>query len=126
MRNIQKKSLKVVHLILKSSLNFPELGSVHSEKVFDWIKKIIYLKHFLWCEEMICLNETKFVWFKQIFIWFKDILFESNKLYLIQTNHFFKVVVVPKISLLEKKFFYDFKTGNYIVSRVICKERHSF
>ena len=37
-----------------------------------------------------------------------------------------KVVVVPKISLWKKKFFYDFKTGNYIISRVICKERHSF
>ena len=37
-----------------------------------------------------------------------------------------KVVVAPKIRSLEKKFFYDFKTGNYIISRVICKERHSF
>ena len=31
-------------------------------------------------------------------------------------------VVVPKINLCKKKFFYDFKTGNYIISRVICKE----
>ena len=37
-----------------------------------------------------------------------------------------KVVVVPKISLWKKKFFYDFKTGNYIIRRVIYKERHSF
>ena len=37
-----------------------------------------------------------------------------------------KVVVVPKISLWKKNFFYDFKTGNYIISHVICKERHSF
>ena len=37
-----------------------------------------------------------------------------------------KVVVVTKISLWKKKFFYDFNTGNYIISRVICKERHSF
>ena len=37
-----------------------------------------------------------------------------------------KVVVAPKISLWKKKFFYDFKTGNYIISRVICKKRHSF
>ena len=29
-----------------------------------------------------------------------------------------KVVVAPKISLWKKKFFYDFKTGNYIISCV--------
>ena len=34
-----------------------------------------------------------------------------------------KVIVAPKICLWKKKFFYDFKTGNYIISRVICKER---
>ena len=37
-----------------------------------------------------------------------------------------KVVVAPKISLWKNKFFYDFKTGNYIISCVIYKERHSF
>ena len=41
-------------------------------------------------------------------------------------KHGFKVVVVPKIGLWKKKFFYDFKTGNYIISREICKDRHSF
>ena len=30
--------------------------------------------------------------------------------------HDLKVVVAPKISLWKKKFFYDFKTGNYIIS----------
>ena len=58
---------------------------------------------------------------------------EKNKGIVGSTNYFsktvqffLKVVVAPKISLWKKKFFYDFKTGNYIISRVICKERHSF
>ena len=51
----------------------------HSEKIFDYIKKIIYLKHFLWCKEMFCFNETKFVWFKQNIFGPNKYLFESNK-----------------------------------------------
>ena len=32
----------------------------------------------------------EFILFERIFIWFKHNLFESNKFYLIQSNHFFK------------------------------------
>ena len=55
------------------------LPYLHSEKRFDWIKKIICMKHFLWCKEMFCLNETKFVWFKQNIFGSNKYLFESNK-----------------------------------------------
>ena len=48
-------------------------------KIFDWIKKMIGLKHFLWCKEMFCFNETKFVWFKQNIFRPNKYLFESNK-----------------------------------------------
>ena len=43
-------------------------------------KKIICLNDFLWFKEMICLNEIKFVWFKQN-------SFEPNK-YLLESNKF--------------------------------------
>ena len=42
-------------------------------------KKIICLNDFLWFKEMICLNETKFVWFKQNILGPNKYLFESNK-----------------------------------------------
>ena len=42
-------------------------------------KKIICLKHFLWCKEMFCFNETKFAWFKQNIFGPNKYLFESNK-----------------------------------------------
>ena len=46
---------------------------------FDWIKKIICFKDFLWCKEMFCFNETKFFWFKQNIFGPNKYLFESNK-----------------------------------------------
>ena len=52
---------------------------LHSEKIFDWIKKMICLKHFLWCKEMFCFNETKLAWFKQNIFGLNKYLFESNK-----------------------------------------------
>ena len=51
---------------------------VYSEIIFDWIKKIICLKHFLWCKEIFCFNETKFVWFIQNIFGANKYLFESN------------------------------------------------
>ena len=42
-------------------------------------KKIICLNDFLWFKEMTCLNETKFVWFKQNTFGPNKYLFESNK-----------------------------------------------
>ena len=45
-------------------------------------KKIICLNDFLWFKEMICLNEIKFVWFKQN-------IFEPNK-YLFESNFYLK------------------------------------
>ena len=42
-------------------------------------KKIICLNDFLRFKEMICLNETKFVWFKQNIFGPNKYLFESNK-----------------------------------------------
>ena len=52
----------------------------HTEKK-DLIEsnKIICLNDFLWFKEMICLNETKFVWFKQNIFGPNKYLFESNK-----------------------------------------------
>ena len=41
-------------------------------------KKIICLNDFLWFKEMICLNEIKFVWFKQNSFEPNKYLFESN------------------------------------------------
>ena len=40
--------------------------------------KMISLNNFLWFEEMICLNEIKFVWFKQNIFEPNKYLFESN------------------------------------------------
>ena len=42
-------------------------------------KKIICFDDFLWFKEMICLNETKFVWLKQNILGPNKYLFESNK-----------------------------------------------
>ena len=79
-----------------------------------------------------------FIWFVQISEYILNFIFDDftfKKInWIIQVNcdwkdviiSFIKVVVVPKISLWKTEFFYDFKTGNYIISRVICKERHSF
>ena len=41
----------------------------------------------------------KLIWFEQILISFKDTLFESNKFYLIQINHFFKAKKVFQTNL---------------------------
>ena len=42
-------------------------------------KKIISLNDFLWFKEIICLNETKFVWFKQNIFGSNKYCFEANK-----------------------------------------------
>ena len=54
-------------------------GGVYTQKK-DLIesKKIICLNDFLWFEEMICLNEIIFVWFKQNIFEPNKYLFESN------------------------------------------------
>ena len=41
-------------------------------------KKIICLNDFLWFKEIICLNQIKFVWFKQNIFEPNKYLFESN------------------------------------------------
>ena len=51
----------------------------HWEKRFDWIKENNLLNDFLWFKEMIYLNETKFVWFKQNIFGPNKYLFQSNK-----------------------------------------------
>ena len=56
-----------------------KFDKLHSENIFDWIKKIICLKDFLWCKEMICLHEIKFVRFIQNIFGPNKYLFESNK-----------------------------------------------
>ena len=38
----------------------------------------------------------------------------------------FKDVLVPKIKSLKKKFFYNFKTGNFIIGRVLWKKNIIF
>ena len=59
--------------------SFGNWKSMHSEKIFDWIKKIICLKHFLWWKEMFCFNETKFAWFKWNIFGLNKYLFVSSK-----------------------------------------------
>ena len=44
-------------------------------------KKLIFLNDFLWFIEMICLDEIKFVWFKQNIFKTNKYLFESNELF---------------------------------------------
>ena len=41
-------------------------------------KKMICLNDFLWFKEMVCLNEIKFVWFKQNIFEPDKYLYESN------------------------------------------------
>ena len=52
-----------IEIVIKGCGGLPS-KVLHSEKIFDWIKKIICLKHFLWCKEMFCFNETKYRWIK--------------------------------------------------------------
>ena len=106
---------------------------LQSEKIFDWIKKIICLKHFLWCKDIFYFSETKFVWFKQnifgqINICSNQINFclKSNKLYfwpyinalislfwrkinLIQTNFisFKQIISLNQRKLFKKSSFFD-------------------
>ena len=71
--------IKITDEDYDQSLNVWKYKYVHSEKIFDWIKKIIFLNHFLWCKEMFCLNETKFVWLEGNIFGPNKYLFESNK-----------------------------------------------
>ena len=43
------------------------------------LRKNICLKHFLWCKEMLCFNETKFVWLKKNIFGPNEYVFEPNK-----------------------------------------------
>ena len=56
---------------------FHERGHIEKKDLIE-SKKIICLNDFLWFIEMICLNEKKFVWFKQNIVGSNKYLFESN------------------------------------------------
>ena len=75
-----KFKLKLKPCISKlSSYQIVEINYRNTEKK-DLIesKKLICLNDFLWFKEMICLNEIKFVWFKQNIFEPNKYLFESN------------------------------------------------
>ena len=57
---------------------------------------------------------------------YKQIAEFDNNLFIFDNWKWLRQLSCQKSVLWKKKFFYDFKTGNYIISRVICKERHSF
>ena len=85
--------------------------SVHSEKISDWIKKIICLKHFLWCKEIFGLNETKFdsnkISLEQISICLNQMNFclESNKFYLWQYINALISLFWRKINLIQTNIY---------------------
>ena len=64
---------------MESMVQHYVLKKINTEKK-DLIesKKIICLNDFLWFKEMICLNEIRFVWFKQNILEPNKYLFESN------------------------------------------------
>ena len=76
---ISKKCFFDSKKLFSGCWKFKFYSIIHSEKIFDCIKKIICLNHFLWCQEMFCFNETKFVWFKQNIFGSNKYWFESNK-----------------------------------------------
>ena len=82
------------------------------------------------CTRDVHLNQPYYLITEKIKINSTDIIFNKNskseKIEFFNIYWGVKVVVAPKISLWKKKIFYDFKTGNHIISRIICKERHSF
>ena len=68
----------------RSAVTIPD---PHTEKKYLFeSKKIICLNNCLWFKEMICLNEIKFVWFKQNIFEPNKYLFESNNFSSKQTN----------------------------------------
>ena len=68
---IPEKTWETVYLILLPWTNTQKNDLIES-------KKMICLNDFLWFKEMICSNETKFVWFKQNIFEPNKYLFESN------------------------------------------------
>ena len=86
---------------------------VYSEIIFDWIKKIICLKHFLWCKEIFCFNETKFVWFIQNIFGANKYLFESNFCLKSNKSHLWPYINASislfwrKINLIQTNIYLD-------------------
>ena len=73
------KGIWYLRKVASSCKKFGPVSTCTEKKDLIESKKIICLNDFLWFKEMICLNETKFVLFRQNIFGPNKYLFESNK-----------------------------------------------